>query len=206
VPVVALVLAAAVSAGATTTIDFETLTGPSTFSNGSAAQVTIGVATFSGGMILTNTNGLPADESTLYSSGGVTGGCFGCTNPITITFSTRVSNFSIGVLANGSATVSDNLGGTVTKKLTNWDAITYFSLPERGITSVTITGPAEPVASGLLWDFFIDNISFTALPTSNDQCQRAGWQSFGAFKNQGDCVSFVATGGSNEPALDGVAG
>ena len=37
------------------------------------------------------------------------------------------------------------------------------------------------------------------LPTSKDQCKKGGWQSFGVFKNQGDCVSFVATGGKNPP-------
>jgi hypothetical protein len=39
-----------------------------------------------------------------------------------------------------------------------------------------------------------------ALPTSKDQCKNGGWQSYGVFKNQGDCVSFVATGGKNPPA------
>jgi hypothetical protein len=38
------------------------------------------------------------------------------------------------------------------------------------------------------------------LPTSKDQCKNGGWQSYGVFKNQGDCVSFVATGGKNQPA------
>ena len=39
-----------------------------------------------------------------------------------------------------------------------------------------------------------------ALPTSAEQCKKGGWQSFGGvFKNQGDCVSFVATGGKNSP-------
>lgn len=37
------------------------------------------------------------------------------------------------------------------------------------------------------------------LPTSKDQCKNGGWQSFGVFKNQGDCVSSVATGGRNQP-------
>jgi hypothetical protein len=37
------------------------------------------------------------------------------------------------------------------------------------------------------------------LPTSIEQCKNEGWQSFGAFKNQGDCVSFVVTGGQNQP-------
>jgi hypothetical protein len=39
-----------------------------------------------------------------------------------------------------------------------------------------------------------------ALPTSKDQCKKGGWQTYGVFKNQGDCVSFVATGGRNPPA------
>jgi hypothetical protein len=38
-----------------------------------------------------------------------------------------------------------------------------------------------------------------ALPTSKDQCKNGGWRTYGVFKNQGDCVSFVATGGKNPP-------
>jgi hypothetical protein len=38
------------------------------------------------------------------------------------------------------------------------------------------------------------------LPRSKEQCKNGGWQSFGIFKNQGDCVSFVATGGRNQPS------
>lgn len=40
----------------------------------------------------------------------------------------------------------------------------------------------------------------STLPTTADQCKNGGWQSYGVFKNQGDCVSFVATGGKNPPA------
>ena len=36
--------------------------------------------------------------------------------------------------------------------------------------------------------------------SSKDQCKDGGWMSWGVFKNQGDCVSFVATGGRNLPA------
>ena len=40
----------------------------------------------------------------------------------------------------------------------------------------------------------------TSMPTSKDDCKNGGWQNFTpAFKNQGDCVSFVATGGKNPP-------
>jgi hypothetical protein len=38
------------------------------------------------------------------------------------------------------------------------------------------------------------------LPTSQEQCTTGGWRTFGVFKNQGDCVSFVATGGKKRPA------
>jgi hypothetical protein len=36
-------------------------------------------------------------------------------------------------------------------------------------------------------------------PTSKDQCKKGGWKTFNnpTFKNQGDCVSYVATGGKN---------
>lgn len=40
-------------------------------------------------------------------------------------------------------------------------------------------------------------------PTSMDQCKNGGWQSGfapGQFRNQGDCVSFVASGGRTHPA------
>jgi hypothetical protein len=37
-------------------------------------------------------------------------------------------------------------------------------------------------------------------PAAKDQCKHGGWRSFGVFKNQGDCVSFVATGAKNPPA------
>jgi hypothetical protein len=30
------------------------------------------------------------------------------------------------------------------------------------------------------------------VPTSKDQCKNGGWRNFPQFKNQGDCVSFVA--------------
>jgi hypothetical protein len=38
------------------------------------------------------------------------------------------------------------------------------------------------------------------LPTSKDQCKNGGWRTYGVFKNQGDCVSFVATEGKNQPS------
>lgn len=41
----------------------------------------------------------------------------------------------------------------------------------------------------------------SVLPTTQAQCKKEGWRSYGTtFRNQGDCVSYVATGGKNPPA------
>jgi hypothetical protein len=41
---------------------------------------------------------------------------------------------------------------------------------------------------------------FDVAPTSKDDCKKGGWATFSqGFKNQGDCVSYVATGGKNQP-------
>jgi hypothetical protein len=41
-------------------------------------------------------------------------------------------------------------------------------------------------------DLVVDDIK--PLPTSKDQCKGGGWRSYGVFKNQGACVSFVNRG------------
>lgn len=38
------------------------------------------------------------------------------------------------------------------------------------------------------------------LPKTKDQCKKGNWESYGVFKNQGDCVSYIATKGKNLPA------
>jgi hypothetical protein len=68
---------------------------------------------------------------------------------------------------------------------------------------ISFAGTAVSVGSPLE---YVDNVTLSplsispVLPTSKDQCLKNGWQSFRVFKNQGDCVSFVTTGGKNQPA------
>jgi hypothetical protein len=180
---------------ATTTIDFDSLNGPSFFCVVPASPVTIGVATFSGGAIMTAVSGLAADQTTVYGSSP----CLGGAPTITITFSRPVSDFSVqlfnGETTTVSYTVADNLGGTSTKSITPFfvSGVETFVLSEVGITSVTIT------TSSSSWDFFIDNVRFTALPMAAAECKDGGWETFGAFKNQGDCVAWVQTEGRNAP-------
>jgi hypothetical protein len=57
--------------------------------------------------------------------------------------------------------------------------------------------PPGPVVSG---DIVV--IDAQPFPTSKDECKNGGWRNFPGFKNQGDCVSFVATGGRNAPAIN----
>lgn len=108
---------------------------------------------------------------------------------------------------------SGNLIGSVE---TRYD-LTQFGGPFYGTyaNAIALLGTAEvlrvtPVVdSG--WGFadleqtiLIDNLDvngeifeFTPPPTSKDQCKDGGWMDFSspAFKNQGDCVSFVASEG-----------
>jgi hypothetical protein len=46
----------------------------------------------------------------------------------------------------------------------------------------------------------VDVYRVNTYPTSATECKNNGWKAYGVFKNQGDCVSFVATGAKNTPA------
>jgi hypothetical protein len=59
-------------------------------------------------------------------------------------------------------------------------------------------GPSPDVAEVVSGRIAI--VDAPALPTSKEQCKNGGWRTFGIFKNQGDCVSFVATRGKNQPS------
>jgi len=65
--------------------------------------------------------------------------------------------------------------------------------------------PGDCSALGVAIDLRVTSGDLTVVdaqpfPSSKDQCKNGGWRTFGVFKNQGDCVSFVATAGTNPPA------
>ena len=63
-----------------------------------------------------------------------------------------------------------------------------------GAHSIGIVASTSPFAGG--GTAFLRYDAFSAV-----MCKHGGWQAFQpVFKNQGDCVSFVATGGRNAPA------
>jgi hypothetical protein len=58
----------------------------------------------------------------------------------------------------------------------------------------------QPFSLGFTGSIRIVDAAPPQLPTSSEQCKNGGWRSYGVFKNQGDCVSFVASGGRNQPS------
>jgi hypothetical protein len=73
---------------------------------------------------------------------------------------------------------------------------------------IIVLDPGTPVDCSPVPETFIGFITVGDIvvhdapvpPTSRAECTNGGWKTFGAFKNQGDCVSFVATKGKNPPA------
>jgi len=78
-----------------------------------------------------------------------------------------------------------------------------YSLTVTDMTYTTDSGDTGIVSLSLTQVFGVG--TFTAvfgpqLPTTKAQCEKNGWKTYPAFKNQGDCVSYVATKGKNKPA------
>jgi hypothetical protein len=67
-------------------------------------------------------------------------------------------------------------------------------------TSSSPPGTWLPFFNDFAFKTYVVTDSTPPLPTTKDQCKKGGWMDFGVFKNQGDCVSFVASGGENPPA------
>ena len=66
------------------------------------------------------------------------------------------------------------------------DALDWRAVPAVPADCPVPDDVVEPVASG---DITVTDTQ--PLPSSKDQCKNGGWKTYGAFKNQGDCVSFV---------------
>jgi hypothetical protein len=102
-------------------------------------------------------------------------------------------------------------------------AITVSGVPPFSAVSGSVTSPGGSISGTIFADptgvatfrFFrgaglytvqidspfsaVQSLEVDCLPNDKDDCKDGGWESFGVFKNQGDCVSFVATGGKNPP-------
>jgi hypothetical protein len=84
------------------------------------------------------------------------------------------------------------------------DTVVYSGLLPTAPTTCPAPGEPPPpelfsTLGGPLTSGDLTVIDAPSLPASTSQCKTGGWRNFGVFKNEGDCVSFVATGGKNPP-------
>ena len=121
------------------------------------------------------------------------------------------STFTITSTA-GTVTGSKSLSGDTAKATCRQDPseaifVSAFNLPTTYTATINgaqrSAGTATVSMEGFLGEgpIFSENFASVGVVqlTSKERCKDGGWQSFG-FKNQGDCVSFVATGGKNPPS------
>jgi hypothetical protein len=72
---------------------------------------------------------------------------------------------------------------------------TFFALPGDPSRSPSDCSPLGLMHSDTVTSGDVAIQDAPPLPTSKDQCKNGSWRNFPGFKNQGDCVSFVTTGG-----------
>jgi hypothetical protein len=187
----ATLFAAAAAVVCGDTINFEnqcpsgqTASGPcsSLFSTVGNAQTltiptSIGSVVISGGALFNNITNLPSDETTLYGSAGNASGIgvypgSGFTNPITITFPTPITSFSLDILNGNTMSVeyqlADNLGNVadfqIAPNFSGGLQTSGFAAAGNVITISAVSGQSTP--SGITWDFLIDNIDFSTAQTT----------------------------------------
>jgi hypothetical protein len=90
-----------------------------------------------------------------------------------------------------------------TKAAMGWTAKSFNFMATSANTTLSFTS----TTAGCCYGPALDNAQVVSLtPTNADQCKQGGWQALfddqgNQFKNQGDCVSFVATKGKNPGAV-----
>jgi virginiamycin B lyase len=113
--------------------------------------------------------------------------------PGTITVN-AISASGTNVSYNVTATDPDNQPSNLT---ISCSPLTGSTFPI-GTTTVNCTA-SDPAGNTTTGSFHV--VVVVDAPTSKDQCKKDGWQKYiyPSFKNQGDCVSYVATHGKNPP-------
>ena len=101
---------------------------------------------------------------------------------------------TVGVTATATRTPTTAISATATRTPTSGVTATATRTPTSGVTA-TATRTRTPTA-GVSVTPTVTAVAGAA-PTSTDQCRNEGWRRFTnpRFKNQGDCVSYVASQG-----------
>jgi hypothetical protein len=106
------------------------------------------------------------------------------------------NSLNVGVPTNGTATVGtdDNADGVF------WNTSFAGFYNDGGAAGVGIfRQDTNWTPNGTVAMKITASPTAVPAPTSKNQCMNNGWATFNnpSFKNQGDCVSFVATGGKD---------
>jgi len=105
----------------------------------------------------------------------------------------------------GSFPVADGGADDVLSFPLNAAGVAAFNAARGGFFSVGGKTPAEASFGNNIYGFSgpgaggTQQLVVSCLPTTKDECKDGGWRNFPDFKNQGQCVSFVATGGEKTP-------
>jgi hypothetical protein len=122
-----------------------------------------------------------------------------------------VTSASLGFAADNFGTATIN-GHVVLSELgdggwnfRDWQSADVTQYVHSGTNTIVVTAQNMPNGSSPGWGNPAGaaanlSVTYQPMPTSADQCKNNGWVAYGVFKNQGDCVSYVATNGKNQPA------
>jgi hypothetical protein len=146
---------------------------------------------------------------------------FDQTSPLTyslfdVSTPTTVLNATIGT----SQAIYDDLGtgvrfGRFSVPLGPADEVLAFPLDGAGVAAFNLArggffsiGGSTSGAGSTHWIYGfsgpraggVQALVATCGPMTSAECKGGGWRDFGVFGNQGDCVSYVATVGRNQPA------
>ena len=99
---------------------------------------------------------------------------------------------TVGVTATATRTPTTAISATPTRTPTSSVTATATRTPTSGVTATATRTPTAGVSVTPTVTAVVG-----AAPTSADQCRNEGWRRFTnpRFKNQGDCVSYVASQG-----------
>lgn len=100
----------------------------------------------------------------------------------------------------GSASITLKISG-VTVDTTSFPGTVRYAFTAAGAYTASWSVTSGTRSTKATWRISCSRVgSPPPTPTSKKQCKHAGWTNFGSrFKNQGDCVSFVATRGKHPP-------
>jgi hypothetical protein len=93
-------------------------------------------------------------------------------------------------------------GLPVTIQVGPGSSVTYAETIDGGGTLVGLAVTAVSGRVTLNGVLVTGPMTLVGPPQTTAECKDGGWETFnfpGTFKNQGDCVSYVSTGGANPP-------